>query len=146
MARNGTANLIPFNRRSKEEQKAIQSKGGKKSVETRRMQRTFREIGMFVLGAKPPEDVLDIFCKRFPNIPREEMNYKLVAYLAQLNKAINLGDTQAFDRLFDVSGEKEVQVKVESTNTNIGVDLSNVKTDDLLKMVEKAGSKIDEQQ
>ena len=144
MPRNGTANLKPLNTRTKEEQKAIQVKGGKKSGEVRRLQKSFREIGKFVLGIKPPEEVLDIFCKRFPNIPREEMNYKVVAYLAQLNKAINLGDTSAFDRLFEVSGEKDpVELKVESTNTNIGIDLSKVKTEDLLKMVDKTGDKIE---
>lgn len=112
MPSNGTANLIPLNRRSKAEQKAIQRRGGKKSGETRRMQKTFREISMFVLGAQPPADVLDVFCKRFPNIPREEMNYKLVAYLAQLNKAINLGDTGAFDRLVETAGEKTPDASV----------------------------------
>lgn len=41
--RDGTKNLIPFSQRSEEEVKKMRSKGGKKSVETRRARKTFRE-------------------------------------------------------------------------------------------------------
>ena len=109
----GTRNLIPLNKRNAKEVKRITSMGGKASVKTKRLQKSFREIGKFVLGGNPPDNVLDLFCERFPDIPREEMNYKVTAYLAVLHKAIMSGDVQAFDRLVDVAGEKNPETSVE---------------------------------
>lgn len=108
----GTRNLIPLNKRNAKEVKRITSMGGKASVKTKRLQKSFREIGKFVLGGNPPDNVLDLFCERFPDIPREEMNYKVTAYLAVLHKAIMSGDVQAFDRLVDVAGEKNPETSV----------------------------------
>ena len=108
----GTRNLIPLNKRNAKDVKRITSLGGKASVKTKRLQKSFREIGKFVLGGNPPDNVLDLFCKRFPDIPREEMNYKVTAYLAVLNKAIMSGDVHAFDRLVDVAGEKNPETSV----------------------------------
>lgn len=108
----GTRNLIPLNKRNAKDVKRITSLGGKASVKTKRLQKSFREIGKFVLGGNPPDNVLDLFCERFPDIPREEMNYKVTAYLAVLHKAIMSGDVQAFDRLVDVAGEKNPETSV----------------------------------
>ena len=108
----GTRNLIPLNKRNAKEVKRMTSMGGKASVKTKRLQKSFREIGKFVLGGNPPDNVLDLFCERFPDIPREEMNYKVTAYLAVLHKAIMSGDVQAFDRLVDVAGEKNPETSV----------------------------------
>ena len=108
----GTRNLIPLNKRNAKDVQRITSMGGKASVKTKRLQKSFREIGKFVLGGDPPDNVLDLFCERFPDIPREEMNYKVTAYLAVLHKAIMSGDVQAFDRLVDVAGEKNPETSV----------------------------------
>ena len=108
----GTRNLIPLNKRNAKDVQRITSMGGKASVKTKRLQKSFREIGKFVLGGTPPDNVLDLFCERFPDIPREEMNYKVTAYLAVLHKAIMSGDVQAFDRLVDVAGEKNPETSV----------------------------------
>ncbi|WP_428041333.1 hypothetical protein [Candidatus Avelusimicrobium fimicolum] len=108
----GTRNLIPLNKRNAKDVQRITSMGGKASVKTKRLQKSFREIGKFVLGGNPPDNVLDLFCERFPDIPREEMNYKVTAYLAVLHKAIMSGDVQAFDRLVDVAGEKNPETSV----------------------------------
>lgn len=108
----GTRNLIPLNKRNAKDVQRITSMGGKASVKTKRLQKSFREIGKFVLGGTPPDKVLDLFCERFPDIPREEMNYKVTAYLAVLHKAIMSGDVQAFDRLVDVAGEKNPETSV----------------------------------
>ena len=108
----GTRNLIPLNKRNAKDVQRITSMGGKASVTTKRLQKSFREIGKFVLGGNPPDNVLDLFCERFPDIPREEMNYKVTAYLAVLHKAIMSGDVQAFDRLVDVAGEKNPETSV----------------------------------
>ena len=108
----GTRNLIPLNKRNAKDVQRITSMGGKASVKTKRLQKSFREIGKFVLGGNPPDNILDLFCERFPDIPREEMNYKVTAYLAVLHKAIMSGDVQAFDRLVDVAGEKNPETSV----------------------------------
>lgn len=44
MPRDGTKNLIPMNKRSKEEVKAIQRKGGINSGKSRREKKTLKEI------------------------------------------------------------------------------------------------------
>lgn len=114
----GTRNLIPLNKRNAKDVQRITSMGGKASVKTKRLQKSFREIGKFVLGGNPPDNVLDLFCERFPDIPREEMNYKVTAYLAVLHKAIMSGDVQAFDRLVDVAGEKNPETSVVLQNND----------------------------
>ena len=45
----GRANLIPFNKLSEDEQKAIRSKGGKASGEARRKKRDMREVAKAIL-------------------------------------------------------------------------------------------------
>lgn len=52
----GTANLIPMNKRTKEEQKAIATKGGIKSGEVRRRKRDMRELCNEILNTVITDD------------------------------------------------------------------------------------------
>lgn len=53
MAQNGTKNLIPLNKRTKEEQTQIATKGGKASGEARRKRKTLKEQLLLMLEADP---------------------------------------------------------------------------------------------
>lgn len=55
----GRANLIPFNKLSEEEQKAIRSKGGKASGEARRKKRDMREVAKAILEHAMNEAQID---------------------------------------------------------------------------------------
>lgn len=54
----GRANLIPMNRRSKNEVKEIAAKGGRNSGKTRRRQANFRKVLNQILTMKVPDDVM----------------------------------------------------------------------------------------
>ena len=53
MPRDGSKNLIPQNKRTKEQQKEIARKGGIASGESRRKRKTFKEQMLFMLENDP---------------------------------------------------------------------------------------------
>ena len=95
--------LIPLNQRTKEEQKKICSKGGKKSGEVRREQKTYREMAKAMLSAQITD----------PKMLEEMAKYgiegtDLKAYtLLGMIKASAEGSHNAFDRLLELAGEKD---------------------------------------
>ena len=95
--------LIPLNQRTKEEQKEICSKGGKKSGEVRREQKTYREMAKAMLSSQITD----------PKMLEEMSKYgiegtDLKAYtLLGMIKASAEGSHNAFDRLLELAGEKD---------------------------------------
>ena len=95
--------LIPLNQRTKEEQKEICSKGGKKSGKVRREQKTYREMAKAMLSAQITD----------PKMLEEMAKYgidgtDLKAYtLLGMIKASAEGSHNAFDRLLELTGEKD---------------------------------------
>lgn len=109
MPRDGTKNLIPVNRRSKDEQKKIQSNGGKKSGESRRARKTLREELLALLSSGDLQNQIT---------------------LALVNEALNGNNagsvTKAFETIRDTIGEKPAD-KVEQTNiSNITIDFGDL--------------------
>lgn len=104
MTSTGTNNLIPLNKRTKEEQKKITTMGGKASGEARRRKKTLRELFEFY-GSMPNE-----------NDPKLTNDEKLV--LAQYREAIIGGSTSAATFIRDTKGEKPHDV-VETPNIEI---------------------------
>lgn len=111
MARKGSENLIPTNRRSKEEVRRNASKGGKKSVEVRRARKTLREELLALLSDG------DI---------QNRISLALIQEALDGNKSGSV--TKAFETIRDTIGEKPTD-KIEATNTNIIVDLSENEND-----------------
>lgn len=87
MPRDGTKNLKPLNRRTKEEQKEIASKGGKASAEARREKKLLRDELCALLET---DDGQKRMC---------------VALLRQAQR----GNTKAFEVIRDTIGEKPVE-------------------------------------
>lgn len=97
----GYKNLIPANKRSKDEVRKIGQKGGKKSGEVRRMRKSLREQLLILLETC---DTQDSIC------------------LALIDKALE-GDTNAFKVIRDTIGEKPID-KVCMTTANVNLNES----------------------
>lgn len=99
----GHENLIPQNKRTKEEQRAIASMGGHASVAARREKKNFKETMELLLQeltARKDKDgnVLD-------NIPRID-----AICLKQIEKALTKGDTKAAKFCVDVVTPKRIEL------------------------------------
>jgi hypothetical protein len=94
--------LIPLNQRTKEEQKEICSKGGKKSGEVRREQKTYREMAKAMLSATiTDENILN----ELQAYGLSETDVKAYTLLGMI-KASGNGSHNAFDRLMMLLGEE----------------------------------------
>lgn len=83
----GTKNLIPLNKRTKEEQKAITTAGGKASGESRRARKTLKEELLLLLSEGDTQKNVSV---------------------AMIQKALD-GDTKAFEVIRDTIGEKPTE-------------------------------------
>lgn len=102
----GYKNLIPTNKRSKDEARKLGQKGGKKSGEVRRMRKTLKEQLLLLLKEG---DIQENLC------------------LALIEKALN-GDTKAFQIIRDTIGEKPIeQLCMSSVNINLQKSYDEVK-------------------
>jgi hypothetical protein len=109
--------LIPLNQRTKEEQKKICSKGGKKSGEVRREQKTYREMAKAMLSATiTDENILN----ELQAYGLNETDVKAYTLLGMI-KASGNGSHNAFDRLMELIGEKE-----QNQNENVISKLDKV--------------------
>ena len=94
--------LIPLNQRTKDEQKKICSKGGKKSGEVRREQKTYREMAKAMLSATiTDENILN----ELQAYGLSETDVKAYTLLGMI-KASGNGSHNAFDRLMMLVGEE----------------------------------------
>ena len=109
--------LIPLNQRTKDEQKKICSKGGKKSGEVRREQKTYRDMAKAMLSATiTDENILN----ELQAYGLSETDVKAYTLLGMI-KASGNGSHNAFDRLMELIGEKE-----QNQNENVIAKLDKV--------------------
>lgn len=109
--------LIPLNQRTKEEQKKICSKGGKKSGDVRRKQKTYRDMARAMLSATITDEKMLNELKAYG---LSETNVKAYTLLGMI-KASGNGSHNAFDRLMELIGEKE-----QNQNENVIAKLDKV--------------------
>ena len=109
--------LIPLNQRTKEEQKKICSKGGKKSGEVRREQKTYRDMAMAMLSATITDENILNELKAYGLSETDVKAYTLLGMI----KASGNGSHNAFDRLMELIGEKE-----QNQNENVIAKLDKV--------------------
>ena len=108
MENKGLDNLIPFDKLSEEEQRAIRSAGGKASGKARRKKKELKKL--LELALSQPN-------KYNPN----EDNYTGIT-AALIAKAL-AGDTKAFEVIRDTIGQKPIEeVKVSSDNIKITIE------------------------
>lgn len=94
--------LIPLNQRTKEEQKKICSKGGKKSGEVRREQKTYRDMAKAMLSATITDENILNELKAYGLNETDVKAYTLLGMI----KASGNGSHNAFDRLMMLVGEE----------------------------------------
>ena len=110
-------NLIPFNQRTESEKREIAKKGGKKSGEVRREQKTYRDMAKTMLSATiTDEDILN----ELKAYGLSETDVKAYTLLGMI-KASGNGSHNAFDRLMELIGEKE-----QNQNENVIAKLDKV--------------------
>ena len=94
----------PLNKRSREEQREICSRGGKRSGEVRRAKKTMKEMLDYLLE------------KELPNKKGEMVTYREAMMTAAIKKAIE-GDIRASQFVRDTVGEMPI-TKTEVTGKN----------------------------
>ena len=109
--------LIPLNQRTKDEQKKICSKGGKKSGEVRREQKTYRDMAKAMLSATITDENILNELKAYG---LSETDVKAYTLLGMIKASAN-GSHNAFDRLIELIGEKE-----QNQNENVIAKLDKV--------------------
>lgn len=125
----GQENLIPLNRRTEEEQRAIQRKGGKASGESRKRKRTIKE-GLEILLSLPLKDEKARAKMEDMGINPDDIDNEMAMNLALMRKAM-MGDVTAFNSLRDTIGERPKEVM-----TLEGEGITSMK----VKFVDKSGT------
>ena len=108
-------NLIPFNERTKSQQREIASKGGKASVEAKRKRKTLKEELLLML-----ED--------------EEVQKSVAVALIQEAQS---GNVKAFGMLRDTIGEQPIE---RSAHTIVGVEALQAMSDAELVQLAESGA------
>ena len=109
----GKDNLIPITERSAEEQRAMRSKGGIKSGETRRRRRDTKATAKMVLElvpTLPPQTQLSL--AKMGLDPETKPDVRLLAMLQLAQKAMN-GDFNAIKMLLDYGGYIDARTQLD---------------------------------
>lgn len=116
-------NLIPLNKRAKSVQREIQSKGGKAKAKKEKEKKTYREMLNTLLTAEIEDEkvIEDMKCYGI-----KETNVKAYTLFGMI-KASATGSPQAFDKLLDLSGEREKASSEEEE-----------KQEEMLRVIEEA--------
>ena len=116
MPRNGTKNLIPMNKRTKEEQKDIARKGGIASQKKQKQNKTFKEM-LRIIGDSQVKDTKLTKQLEELGIPKEDITYSFLVNYAQFQKAIKERDTRSAEYIRDTLGETPIiEQKIEVEN------------------------------
>lgn len=96
-------NLIPFNKRTKSEQREYAKKGGQKSGEVRRQKKTMKETMKALLSLELPESEGKENLKKL-GFEQEDLNIQTGILMNQVNRALK-GDLDSAKFVRDTSGE-----------------------------------------
>lgn len=96
-------NLIPFNKRTKSEQREYAKKGGQKSGEIRRQKKAMKETMKMLLSLEMPESEGKEKLREL-GIEDEDLNVQTAILMQQIQKAIN-GNLESAKFVRDVSDE-----------------------------------------
>lgn len=111
MPRDGTKNLIPLNKRTKEAQKKIQSMGGQASKEAARRKKNLKELTLLLLENPVVSEEAKAQIKLlFPNVDTEDLTNGMAMTANILLSAITSKDlkekVKAAEYLRDTAGQK----------------------------------------
>lgn len=101
-------NLIPWNKRTENEQREYAKKGGKKSGEVRRQRKAMKEQMEMLLSLPFKQEKQLKFMKSL-GIEEEEIDNQMALIVAMYGKALK-GDVQAFNTIREVvQDEKKIE-------------------------------------
>ncbi len=111
-------NLIPINQRSKSEQRELQSKGGKKSGETRRRKRDMKNAAKMLLNMPVSTEQMEQNLRAM-GFDEADMTNQMAMLARIFTKVMATGDVKAAEFLRDTAGYnpdtrlKEAEFKYE---------------------------------
>lgn len=129
MARGNKENLISIGDRTTEKQREITTKGGKRSGEVRRENKTLREIAK-IIGEK-------LITITNPDGTKETVTYNVAMLNAQYKKAITEGNTKAAEFIAKLRGEMEDKVSLNGSVQGLTVTVTNPDTAEKLEKIIK---------
>ena len=109
----GCKNLVPFTERSEEEVKALNSKGGKKSGETRRKQRDMRAVARAILEHSMKDDQIQEVLGTATDLLDGDKSVMAVLTARMVQEA-GKGNYKAYETIRDTAGFKPKD-QVETT-------------------------------
>ena len=123
--------------RSKEEVREIARRGGIKSGETRRRKKTMKE-NLELLLTMPLKQGERADIEKGDNLKefaKENVTVEQAMLIAQIQKALK-GDTQAFEMIRDLIGEKPVDKKEVSASVQHDNPFEGLTTEELKKLID----------
>lgn len=126
-----------FQNMSEEDHKAASANGGRKSGESKRKKKTIRECLKMLGQMKCTPREMEIIKKAFPELDDEELTKNCLISAAMYQKAA-LGDTQAFSKITETTGEKTIALAGDPDNPIETNTLSIAKIKDLKDAIENA--------
>jgi len=115
--RDGTKNLIPQNKRTKEEQKEIARKGGQASGVTRRKQKTYKEMASLLAKMEPLDSGIKEKAKQL-GLKDSDITNGMLCTFSLMIKA-QKGDVKAMELWLALQGQKPVeQVEIKEVTTD----------------------------
>lgn len=141
MPRDGTKNLIPLNKRTKEAQKKIQSMGGQASKEAARRKKSLKELTQMLLENPVVSEEAKAQIKLlFPNVDTEDLTNGMAMTANILLSAITSKDlkekVKAAEYLRDTAGQKP-ETSVTGSVTVEKVFVSEKEQEETLKHIKE---------
>lgn len=120
MAQKGRVeNLIPLNKRAKDEQRKIQKKGGIVNGQKRKRKLLLKEVCEDIMVRNCSVDVIEKIIKKYiPDIDGEDLTYNYALAISILNKAISKGNAKCAEFIRDTMGQKPVEQQVIAFDEN----------------------------
>lgn len=126
-----------FQNLSEEERKQIAANGGHKSGETKKRKKSIRECLKMLGQMNCTDKEIEHIKKYFPELENDEMTKNLLISAAMYQKAAQ-GDTKAFEKITETTGEKTITVAGDPDNPVATNNLSIEKIKDIRKQIENA--------
>lgn len=124
----GRDNLIPFNKRTKEEVREMQRRGGQKSGETRRRQANFKKTLNLLLTAKIDNEEWTPFLRSIG----VDSTLEAAINAAMLKKALS-GNVEAYEAIAKYAGQdlsKSVKDELDKAEQQARIDLLKAQADE----------------
>ena len=123
-------NLIPINKRTKDEQREIVKKAGKASGKVRRQRKQLKDLFLSMLSTPIPQDELKGKITSM-GLDNEEKNYNTLIGMTALTEALK-GNLKAIELIRDTIGEKpkdSIQLTDERENSKLDKILEQLDED-----------------